>query len=208
MSIITDFQELFEGKYKMTEARFWQLVGLANWPHDGYDGPNAMYLTAMSKDEGIEFRNLVDEAKNVVNEAIGPERNPAQGGDDSHSDFCFHIVGLGKDQFYAHLNDYSLMEARGKARDYRESFGYAVPYKGDWEENDGETKEYSHEDIDAILDGKKKDENVLDYATVIDHISDCLQEADEDFVAHIYNQVCSGNIEEAGDGNWKVIENA
>jgi hypothetical protein len=68
-----------------------------------------------------------------LDDLVGDERNPAGGGDDSHSDLLFHIVGLGKDEFYACLEDYDRIEARGNAPygsedGYTESFMYCLPH--------------------------------------------------------------------------------
>ena len=192
---MTKFPKDITDKYAMTEDRFWQLVGFANWPNDGYEGPNAMYRSSLSKEEGIEFRKIVYALWGLLDHEIG-ERNPAGGSDDSHSDFCYHIIGLGRKQFYTHLNDYSLMEARGVAGDYKESFGYAVPYEDDWEKKD--IRE------DELLE---KEETVFEYAEVLNSISDCLANADGEFVADIYNKVCSDQIEYKGDSIWKVVKN-
>jgi hypothetical protein len=137
---MTKIEEKFaENKVKMTEDQFWGLVASINWaetslqPKQDYDAIHSS-LSVILKKQGItDLRKIAGLAWNELDKLVGDARNPAGGGDDSHSDLLYHIVGLGKEEYYKHLNDYSLIEARGKARyqtvdGFRESFSYCLPY--------------------------------------------------------------------------------
>jgi hypothetical protein len=155
-----DVKKVFE-ESTMTEPRFWELIAMANWPDEGYNEPKLRYLKALKPIEGKEFRSIVEKLWNELDKFIGRERNPANGGDDSHSDLCYHIIGLGETEFYASMGDYKRIKARGQApydspEGYKESFGYAVPYDCEWDDIKGtleqlkdETKEDAKSDEPA-----------------------------------------------------------
>jgi aminoglycoside phosphotransferase family enzyme len=117
----------------MDEARFWDIVETVNWASDcDYERINKWMLNNMTKNEINDFRGILSDKVNALDKMIG-DRNPAGCGDDSHSDLMYHVVGLGKEQYEAHLADYTLLAKRGKAKygtpeGYRESFAYAVPW--------------------------------------------------------------------------------
>jgi len=155
-----------------------------------------MYLSILSPEEGIEFRQILDNLWGLLDYEIGDGRNPAEGSDDSHSDLCYHIIGLGKTQFYAYINDYSLIEARGKAPygsplGYKESFGYCVPYVNDWKI---ETEE------------ENKTLRTMGFEDVIDDIRKALSEADGEHIATAYNNICSNAIKYKEDSMWEEME--
>ena len=194
----------------MSEDRFWELVAMTDWPNKGYDQPKIDYLKSLNKSTGLKFRKIVDALWNVLDEFIGSERNPAGGGDDSHSDLLYHIIGLGRTEFYAHLKDYSLMEARGEAdynsaEGYKESFGYAIPYKSDWDNPEKEIVDL--EESLARREEEKAEVNntLITYTELSDNINEALMNADGAFVAEIYNKICSNQIEYCEDDNrtWK-----
>jgi hypothetical protein len=135
----------FKKEYEMTEDRFWELVAEVEWPNMGYYEAKIHYLKTLTEQECKDLRDMAGELWNVVDHFIG-DRNPAGGGDDSHSDLCYHIIGLGKEQFYAHMSDYNLLDARGDAPydspdGYKESFGYCLPYEEDAENPERAIKE-------------------------------------------------------------------
>ena len=193
----------------MTEDRFWELVTRTNWPHEGYDRPKLRYLQTLKPKEGKQFRAVVDKLWAVLDRFVG-DRNPAGGGDDSHSDLMYHIIGIGKDEFYACLKSYKKMEAKGhwkpnNKEGYVESFGYAVPYKDEWDDPEKEI-ECLMESIERRNAPDKIEIDTLDIQMVLDNISETLSEADGDFVAEIYNKVCSEQVEYDGDDGWKIKE--
>jgi len=146
----------------MTEDNFWSLVAYADWPNKGYDSISAEYLRLLSREECKEFRTIASSLWNILDKAVGVNRNPAGGGDDSHSDLLYHIIGLGRDEFYAHLNNYDLMDARGKAPydsndGYKESFSYCIPYDTDYDKKNDlphfqKWAEKAQTELDAIIE--------------------------------------------------------
>jgi hypothetical protein len=146
----------------MTEDEFWNLVSYADWPNRDYREVSSEYLHLLSLEEALEFRKIASELKNLLDAFIGTNRNPAGGGDDSHSDLLYHIIGLGRNQFYAHLNDYSLIRARGGAKygspeGYEESFCYCMPYHNDYEKKNNiphfqEWAEVAQKAVDKLVE--------------------------------------------------------
>ena len=198
---ITRFPNEIVDEFNLTEDRFWELVAIADWPNLGYDEPKVTYLETVRSVEGIEFRRMIGRVWSWVDHIIGPDRNPACGGDDSHSDFIYHLIGIGKEQFYAHVNDYELMEKRGDAHDYKESFGYAIPYIEEWQDPKktlARLKRQAEEDAKREVRKAKADaegRRITRADTVIYEIGMVLSEADGKFIEKIANQVLSGKVE-------------
>lgn len=121
----------------MTEKRFWEIVKIVNWGKDyDYERIRIWMSKNLSLDEIKAFRKILDSKWSQLDKVVG-ERNPAGGGDDSHSDLLYHVIGLGKKVFEANLADYMLLAKRGDAKygskeGYTESFSYAVPYEDDY----------------------------------------------------------------------------
>lgn len=145
MTNTTKLQDKIESlEYQMTESRFWEIVNHLNWAdvsQTKYDSDSLRLevINTFGLDylDVVELRNIYYLAWEEMDKKIG-QRNPAGGGDDSHNDLIAHIIGLGKEEFYSCLDDYSLIEARGKAtygspKGYRESFSYIFPYSEDSE---------------------------------------------------------------------------
>lgn len=130
----------------MDEWNFWMMVHSVNWKKISlgkYQSEEIQkrILSSLSYKTLVDLRAIYAIAHNMLDELIG-DRNPANGGDDSHGDLISHIVGLGRDVFYAHLADYSLIEARGNApyqtvAGYREKFAYCLPYVQDHPDHKG-----------------------------------------------------------------------
>jgi hypothetical protein len=127
-----------ENNVEMTEAQFWGLVDSIEWAEvsllEKYDRDGIRKsLERILTEKGIRnLRMIANIAWDQLDAFVGNERNPAGGGDDSHGDLLNHIIGLGKEAYYNHLNDYRLIEARGQAKyqtaeGYRESFSYCLP---------------------------------------------------------------------------------
>lgn len=201
---IAEVKQAFQ-KNDMKEERFWQLVRKADWPNRGYDVPKREFLTTLSAEEGKKFRMVADRLWNILDKFIG-ERNPAGGSDDSHSDFIYHIIGLGRIEFYDSLENYTVMKNRGKAGDYEESFGYCIPYVSDW---DNPEEEIASLDKSIKRHGEKEAGVVHKYFhDIIGDIEEVLSEADGEFVAEVYNKICSEQIEYVEDSLWQVKETA
>ena len=207
-------KEIFD-KYEMTEKRFWQLVGEANWPENGYDRPKLAYLMSLKAKEGKELTAIVSELWNTLDTFIAGRYDGLCVGDDSYSDLLFHIIGLGKEQFYAHLLSYTLIKNRANkghmSNDgYKESFGYAIPYCGEWDDIPASIKEVqdtmTSREIILAKKAKKsklgKDKTLITYTNIIENISEVLSEADGKWVAEIYNKICSNEIKYVEDGVW------
>jgi len=121
----------------MSETLFWCLVEAINWEtvsrqQRGYEVVSKRLGEELTIKEATDLRAIASIAVGLLDKVID-ERNPARGGDDSHSDFCTHIIGLGSAVFYSSLGDYDLMAERGRRSDYAESFSYCLPYPSEME---------------------------------------------------------------------------
>ena len=125
-------------EYNMTIDKFWEIVEAANWKSDNdYNRIRAWFMENYTLEEALAFRGIIATLFNQLDTFIGPDRNPALGSDDSHSDLLHHIIGCGKAEFEWCLNDYELIKHRGRSdygsqEGYRESFSYAITYKDDY----------------------------------------------------------------------------
>lgn len=113
----------------MCEDRFWNLVELAKWPCD-YDKMKIKYLKLLSKDQCERFRNTLDVAWKTLDTII--ESMPLGVGDDSYRDLIHHIIGLGKEQYYKHINNKELVQKRADKREFEENYAYCLPYDSDY----------------------------------------------------------------------------
>jgi hypothetical protein len=117
----------------MTESRFWEIVSKMNWKIISSCQCDIDKIQAENKNlfknqnELMDFRTIKIVAYKQLDNFIGI-RNPANGGDDAHTDLINHIIGLGKKEFYRCLNSYKAIEIRGENHDYTESFSYIIPY--------------------------------------------------------------------------------
>ena len=123
----------------MNDAKFWEIVKTVNWAKDcNYKRIKHWMLNNLTLEEAMAFRKIASQKWALLDNLVG-ERNPANGGDDSHSDLLYHVVGLGKKEFEAHLDDFLLLAARGSSygseEGYTESFSYAIPYEDDYEKS-------------------------------------------------------------------------
>ena len=124
---------------KMTEDRFWELVESVNWAEEScikgridFDRLQKELRARMTDGEDESLSHIFNAAWKTLDSVVGPDRNPAGGGDDSHGDLMSHIIGMGREEFYAALRNYYVIEARGNAEygtkdGYRESFSYIIP---------------------------------------------------------------------------------
>ena len=127
------------------ENAFWDLVKLSDWPNKDSAKVKIMYRKMLSKEQCNGFRNIVGTAYDILdNELVNhPEISDNLGtGYDGYGDLFHHIIGLGKVQFYKHVNNLKLVEKLAHSRKYKESFAYCIPYDDDYEKNNMYTIEY------------------------------------------------------------------
>ena len=125
----------------MSENRFWELVEMVKWPCD-YQQARMKYLKILSKKECAVFRIKIEQAYcelgNLTKDLILSNQAYTLS-DDGYNDFIYHVIGLGKEEFYRCVNNPDLVIQKIKANDYEESFAYCIPYESDY----GEYNEYS-----------------------------------------------------------------
>lgn len=152
----------------VSEERMWELVALAGWPCDCAKA-KMMYVKKLSKDESKAFRLSLSRARNVIHDVA--DKLDLCCGDDGYGDLLWHIVGLGKDEFYSYCNDPKKIEKLANTFGYKECFGYCIPYEDDYKQNNMYTIEHvvdvakkARKEIDMyyMLDGGKKTWNHLE----------------------------------------------
>lgn len=117
----------------------WNYIKRMNWAtackkRQGYYDVKNYLLHSYSKD-------IIDEleafARERVSELIArvdkyDDENNARsgdyGGDDSHGDMMYHVIGLGEDKFNEIMADPSKLNGM----DFTESFNYCFPYRDDY----------------------------------------------------------------------------
>jgi hypothetical protein len=195
----------------LNEDDYWAFVEEVEWPNKGYNDPKLKYLETVNPEVGKKLRKITNALAGVLDRFVG-DRNPAQGGDDSNSDLLYHIIGLGKEAFYAHLKDYKLMEARGDApydspEGYKESFSYCIPYENEWDDPEKAIEELKDSIERArVAEMKSNSDNLFGFQDLIDNITEALSEADGNYVAGVYNDICSDEVEYVEDSMWKIVE--
>jgi hypothetical protein len=118
---------------EMSEEIFWDIVDAIDWANTSkkrwsYETVRKRLGERLTLTEVEDLRSIASIASDILDRKIGPDHNPAGGGDDAHSDFCYHIIGLGSKEFYSSLADYDRIEQRGNNNDYVESFVYCLPW--------------------------------------------------------------------------------
>ena len=125
-----------------SEDRFWELVAMVKWPCD-YKLAKMKYLKILSKKECAVFRIKIEQAYcklgNLTSNLMSDDNQGYAISDDGYNDLIYHIIGLGKEEFYRCVNNPDLVMQKIKANDYKESFSYCIPYESDY----GEYSEYS-----------------------------------------------------------------
>jgi len=201
-------------KYEMTEERFWALIEEASWPSFGYDRSKLSYLLSLKAKEGKAFSEVVSELFDVLDKFVDGRYDGLNVGDDGYSDLLYHIIGMGKDAYYEHLNSYSKIKARanapyGSAEGYKESFSYAIPYPSEWDNQSNAIKEVE-EDIKRKEKAKVKkspsklgeNEVLINFDAIMENIRESLGNAEGCFVAEIHNRVCDEPIKYVEDSVW------
>jgi hypothetical protein len=119
--------------------KFWELVGRADWANrqaEPLDQIRAEMMRALSPAEAEAMYDTFLELKAdlaVAIEAYEAATGTSAGvGDDGFDDLTSHIVGLGREEYERNLASPSLAVERGQRYDFRESFAYVVPGKGDY----------------------------------------------------------------------------
>jgi len=124
--MITEFPEDVRKSFNMDEDRFWELVAIAKWPKRNYDRVQYDYIKILTPYEVYEFKELVS----ILGERAGNMIALVMGSDSS-SDLCKHIVGLGREEYYRHMNNTELIGERWESCDYFECFTYCIPQARD-----------------------------------------------------------------------------
>jgi len=116
----------------MPEDAFWAMVEMVKWPCD-YDKAKIKYLKVMTKDEAMKFRQTKGAAMLILCKVADEIENLGVS-DDGYSDLTNHIVGLGKVEFYKHVNNPELIKKLAHSFGYKESYAYCIPYESDYDE--------------------------------------------------------------------------
>jgi hypothetical protein len=176
----------------MNDTEFWAIVETANWSKD-FDSEricNWMCQTMRWK-KIVEFRTIAAKKWMELDRLCG-DRNPAGGGDDSHSDLLYHVIGLGKEVYEANLADYMLLAFRGNSpygskEGYKECFVYAIPHQDSYDEfNDPDHfsnwAKRAQNDIGAMLEKDTNDslKQVHSSFVVVDEALDSVISGDLD----------------------------
>jgi len=138
----------------MTNERFWELVEMANWPCD-YEKMRIRYLKLMSKEEGKQFRYILDKHYGEL-DVFCCEKDPDNDlgvGDDGYGDLLYHIIGLGKAEYDKCLKSFALIKELAHSGKYKESFKYCIPYDDDY----GEKSAYTIKHIEKIAGNSLKE---------------------------------------------------
>ena len=125
----------------ITAELFWEEVALIGWSDNPerkfYNKAKARLLRRWSGEFLEEFDEMKDElysklytAVTKTEEATG-ERTGC--GDDGFGDLLNHVIGLGREEYEAAMKDPMRVIKRGQAYNYKESFGYCIPYGHDIE---------------------------------------------------------------------------
>ena len=121
---------------EMTDDRFWELVKQADWPNKDYEKVKIHYVKTLSREQSKLFRASASKFYRELDEKIevSPFRYGLNVGDDGYNDLLYHIIGLGKEEYYKHLNNIGFVKRLGNSYGYKESFSYCIPYDGDYAE--------------------------------------------------------------------------
>ena len=168
---------------KESEDKLWELVELAHWPCN-VDKTKIMYLKKLSEEECEQFRKLVSKAFGLLDRTISDNEQISDNlgvGDDGYSDLIYHIVGLGREQYYKHLNNLKLVEKLANSSKYVESFSYCLPYKDDY----GKDNRYT---IEHIIKIAKESIKEIELFEKMDDGAGCLKEIQGhmNFIKHIF----------------------
>jgi hypothetical protein len=118
------------------EKKFWEVVESCGWGTKTTNSKEVKrYLLrnfSQAEIQALEavFRQYTSKLSEHLSEVTGVS-------DDSFSDLCSHIVGLGKKEYDAVMKDADLAQQRINRSDYAESFSYVWPHEDDYEKING-----------------------------------------------------------------------
>ncbi|HUU88870.1 MAG TPA: DUF4240 domain-containing protein [Candidatus Glassbacteria bacterium] len=118
---------------EMTEERFWKIVEECGWGTKTIDDKaiKKILLKELSKEEAKEFTDIKRKFMAQLDKKLAKVISNL--GDDSYGDLLSHIIGLGKAEFEAVLNDPQLAKIRAEKYQFVESFSYVFPYDKDYD---------------------------------------------------------------------------
>ena len=127
----------------MSDAQFWSIVKELGWGTRTTD--YKAILKALVKlwdvSNATDFRNTFDKLQMALKRRIEQWEDRSEVnlgiGDDSFDDLTAHIIGLGKREYDAVMQNPQLAYDRAQApygskEGYRESFAYAIPHEVDF----------------------------------------------------------------------------
>jgi hypothetical protein len=122
-------------KKTITDELAWKFVQEFNWPKNYDKYARLKYKFLVNHADYVEsFRlwcvNKVADLYRVVDE-WEKKCYTFSTSDDGVNDLLWHILGMGKVQYFKHLKNPELIVKRSYAYQYRESFSYAVPSQSD-----------------------------------------------------------------------------
>ncbi len=121
----------------MNRDQFWALVDQIGWGTRTTDCATVekMLLKRFTRIEAEEVRDHLEECWNAVYKAL-VEAEVHTGSDDGFCDLCYHIVGLGRDEWQRNIDNPNLAKTRANADNYVESFGYCFPCEDSYDSLD------------------------------------------------------------------------
>jgi hypothetical protein len=158
----------------------WDYIERMNWAemckqNHGYYAVKRVLMESYSKsiiDELDTFvRERVAELIRTVDQfdASHERRSGDYGGDDSHGDMMYHVIGLGMAKFDEIMADPSKLNGM----DFTESFSYCFPHEGDYEKLKLEYhQEYALKCIDELVRIIRENEPSSDDLLVIKALID------------------------------------
>lgn len=127
----------------MNSERFWSLVHACEWPRvvnasrevvrEVTDKAKYETLPSLILDrvEGTEFHGVMAQKLRDLERATKEADVSLRVSDDAWDDILCHVIGLGKDEFQACLDEPRLI--KNHATSYMESFRYCVPFGEEWD---------------------------------------------------------------------------
>jgi len=184
----------------MGENRFWELIDMAKWTHVNYKKVKMMYVKTISLEEGKKFHSMFLQAINMLDMVAGEKIKNV--GDDSYNDLLCHIVGMGRDSFYKHVNDFALIQERANDENYKECFAYCIPCEDDYGKNNMYSIKHiikmakdSQKEIDRI---RKMDNREISWLTPINQELSMIDMLMENFL----NNRTKEGLEELAKAKW------
>jgi hypothetical protein len=135
----------------MEEDTFWAYNRLVDWRtkskmhRQGIKAGKTVFLLLLPTLEDrnayrTQFNMLIHELSLRINHWESAARKELPCSDDGFSDLLAHIVGLGKEEYCAVLENPKLAFDRANKHDYEESFAYCIPYEEDYRNREKENE--------------------------------------------------------------------